>query len=183
MKTSNNLLEHIDDNNLYDDDPADTSTDSSGDSDEDDDDANNNMQMRKNIAKEIAENKRIREEIQAGNAIINEIGEHLNPVDQHKPEDLLYAEKAPIGALPTKWHQTRSKGPVDQPTVFKDGRSWVSVAQKAYKRLNKAIFHASLTVQQKNQFGVYSNMTVRQAIDRLRYPHKTSSDGSTQTIN
>ena len=33
-----NFLEHIDDNNLYDDDPADISIDSSSDSDEEDDD-------------------------------------------------------------------------------------------------------------------------------------------------
>ena len=163
----NNFLEHIDDYNLYDDDPADISIDSSSDSDEeDDDDANdNNMQMRENIAEEIEENERIRQEIQAENALINDTEEYINPVDQHKPEDL-YAEKAPIGALPTKRHQTRSKGPVEQPAAFKDGRSWVNVALKAYKRLNKALFHASLTVQQKNKFGVYSNMTVRQAIDK-----------------
>ena len=109
----NNFLEHIDDNNLYDDDPADTSTDSSSDSDEENDEANDNMQMREIIAEEIEENERIREEIQAENAIINDIEEHLNPVDQHKPEDLVYAEKAPIGALPTKRHQTSSKGPVE----------------------------------------------------------------------
>ncbi len=110
----NNFLEHIDDNNLYDDDPADISIDSSSNSDEEDDDANDNMQMREKIAEEIEENERIRQEIQAENALINDTEEeYINPVDLHKPEDL-YAEKAPIGVLPTKRHQTRSKGPVEQ---------------------------------------------------------------------
>ena len=67
----NNFLIHIDDNNLYDDDPADTSTDSSSVSDEEDDDANDNMQMRENVAEKMEENERIRQEIQAENALIN----------------------------------------------------------------------------------------------------------------
>ena len=49
----------------------------------------------------------------------------------------------------------------------------MNVALKAYKRLNKVLFHASLTVQQKkNKFGVYSNMTVRKAIHKCGTPAK-----------
>ena len=33
-------------------------------------------------------------------------------------------------------------------------------------RLQKAMLHAALIIKQKNQFRVYSNMTVRQAIDK-----------------
>jgi len=38
------------------------------------------------------------------------------------------------------------------------------------QRLEKALFRAALTVKQKKQFGVYSNMTVRQAIDEYGIP-------------
>ena len=41
---------------------------------------------------------------------------------------------------------------------------------KSTSRLKKALFHASLTVKQKNKFGVFSNMTVRQAIDKYGIP-------------
>jgi hypothetical protein len=46
----------------------------------------------------------------------------------------------------------------------------VNITLKVYKRISKAIFHASLTNNQKNNFGVYSNMTVRQAIDKYGIP-------------
>jgi hypothetical protein len=108
----NNFLEHIDDNELFVNDPADTSTDSSSESDDsDEEDGNNNDNTRK-ITEEIIENERIRQEIQAENEDNTDTEECINPVDQYKPEDL-YAEKAPIGALPQKRHQTRSKGPVE----------------------------------------------------------------------
>ena len=164
----NNFLEHIDDNELFVNDPADTSTDSSSESDDSDEEDGNNDNTRE-ITEEIIENERIRQEIQAENEDDTDTEEYFNPVDQYKPEDL-YAEKAPIGALPQKRHQTRSKGPVEQPTAFKDGRSWVNITLKVYKRISKAIFHASLTNNQKNKFGVYSNMTVRQAIDKYGIP-------------
>jgi hypothetical protein len=117
------------------------------------------------ITEEI-ENERIRQEIQAKNEANTDTEEYFNPVDQYKPD----AEKAPIGALPQKRHQTRSKGPVEQQTAFKDGRSWVNITLKACKRISKAIFHVSLTNNQKNKFGAYSNMTVRQAIDKYGIP-------------
>jgi hypothetical protein len=165
----NNFLEHIDDNKLFVNDPANTSTDSSSESDDSDEEDGNNDNTRE-ITEEIIENERIRQEIQAENEDKKtDTKECINPVDQYIPEDL-YAEKAPIGALPQKRHQTSSKGPVEQPTAFKDGRSWVNITLKAYKRISKAIFHASLTNNQKNKFGVYSNMTVRQAIDKYGIP-------------
>ncbi len=92
----NNFLEHIDDNELFVNDPADTSTDSSSESD----DSGNNDNTRE-ITEEIIENKRIRQEIRAKNEANTDTEEYINPVDQYKPEDL-YAEKAPIGALPQK---------------------------------------------------------------------------------
>ena len=168
----NNILEHIDDNDLFVNDPADTSTDSSSDSDDDSDEEGNtdsNTTMRENIIEEIIENERIRNEIQAENEDNTDTEEYINPVDKYKPQDL-YAETIPRGDAPQKRHQTRSKGPVATPTGFKDGKRWVNIAVKAFKRLNKALFHASLTVKQKNKFGVYSNMTVRQAINQYGNP-------------
>jgi hypothetical protein len=47
----------------------------------------------------------------------------------------------------------------------------VNITLKAYKRISKAIFHASLKNNQKNKFGVYSsNMTVRLDIDKYGIP-------------
>jgi hypothetical protein len=53
------------------------------------------------ITEEIIENERIRQEIQAENEANTNTEEYVNPVDKYKPEDL-YAEKAPIEALPQK---------------------------------------------------------------------------------
>mmetsp|Transcript_16943 Transcript_16943/g.24540 ORF Transcript_16943/g.24540 Transcript_16943/m.24540 type:complete len:377 (-) Transcript_16943:2251-3381(-) len=94
-----------------------------------------------------------------------ETDEYINPVDQYKPDDL-YAEM-PIDPSPQHRYSTRSKGPAEKPAPYKDGRTWVNTTiSKSLKRLKKAIFHASLTIKQKNKFGVYTNMTVRQAIDK-----------------
>jgi hypothetical protein len=83
-----------------------------------------------------------------------------NPVDQHKPDDL-YAE-APVDPSPQHRYPTRSKGPVQEPSSPRNE----SVLVNLYKRFKKAMFHASLTIKQKNHFGVYTNLTVREAIDK-----------------
>jgi hypothetical protein len=59
----NNFLEHIDDNELFVNDPADTSTDSSSESDDSDEEDGNNDNTREIITEEIIENERIRQEI------------------------------------------------------------------------------------------------------------------------
>ena len=148
--------------------PIQVPTAASSESDDSDEEDGNNDNTRE-MTEEIIENGRIRQEIQAENEANTDTEEYINLVDQYKPQNL-YAEKAPIGALPQKRHQTRSKGPVEQPTAFKDGRSWVNLTLKAYKRISNAIFRALLTNNQKNKFGVYSNMTVRQAIDKYGIP-------------
>jgi hypothetical protein len=65
----NNFLEHIDDNELFVNDPADTSTDSSSESDACDEEDGNNNNTRE-ITEEIIENERIRPEIQAENELL-----------------------------------------------------------------------------------------------------------------
>jgi len=170
----NNYIEHVDDVDLFDNNPADTNTDSSSDSDSDDendhnnnndDDANAAVTNDSNAADDILENDRIRQEILIDNEMHQETDEYINPVDQYKPDDL-YAEM-PIDPSPQHRYSTRSKGPAEKPAPYKDGRTWVNTTiSKSLKRLKKAIFHASLTIKQKNKFGVYTNMTVRQAIDK-----------------
>ena len=162
----NNFIEHIDDVDLFDPNPADTSTDSSSDSgNSDDDDDNDNGAT----ADDILENERIRQEIYIDNETYLDADVHINPVDQSQPEDL-YTEKYVDPALQHRY-LTRSKGPTQKPTAFKDGRTWVNTAlRNPMQRLEKALFRAALTVKQKKQFGVYSNMTVRQAIDEYGIP-------------
>ena len=88
----------------------------------------------------------------------------INPVDQHQPEDL-YTEK-PIDSLPQHRYPTRSKGPAEKQLPFRDGRTLINTALKFMQRLQRALFHATLTIKQKNKFGLYSNLTVCQAIDQ-----------------
>ena len=79
-------------------DPAETSTDNSSESDDSDEEDGNNDNTRE-ITEEIIENEGIRQEIQAENEANTDTEEYINQVNKYKPEDL-YAEKAPIGALP-----------------------------------------------------------------------------------
>lgn len=161
----NNHIEHVDDVDLFDNNPADINTDSSSDSDSDDDNGNNNDDPHTAVIDDMFENERIRQEILIENQMNQETDEQFNPVDQYKPDNL-YAEM-PIDPSPQHRYSTRSKGQSEKPKPFKDGRTWVNAAlNKPLKRLRKAIFHAFLTVKQKNNFGVYTNMTVRQAIDK-----------------
>ena len=161
---------HVDDVDLFDNNPADIDTDSSSESDTDDDNDNHNDGMHAAVTddevNDVIENERIRQEMLMDNEMHQETDEqYVNPVDQHKPDDL-YVEM-PIDHSPQHRYPTRSKGPAQQSKPFKDGRTWVNTTlNKSLKRLKKAIFHASLTVKQKNKFGVYTNMTVRQAIDK-----------------
>ena len=159
---NNNFIDHIDDVDLFDNDPVDT--DSSSDSDNSDDDNNNN----KHTAEDILDNERIRQEMHIDNEAHLDEDAHINPVDQHQPEDL-YTEK-PIDPSPQHRYSTRSKGPAEKPPPFKDGRTLVNIALKSMQRLQRALFHATLTIKQKNKFGVYSNLTVRQAIDKYGNP-------------
>ena len=169
----NNFIDHIDDVDLFANDPADTSTDSSSDNsdnsdDENDTNLNRHIAMTEAEADEILDNERIRQEIQIDNETYLNEDAHINPVDHYQPEDL-YAEK-PIDPAPQHRYPTRSKGPAEKPQAFRDGRTWVNIAIQSMKRLKKALFYAALTVKQKNKFGVYSNMTVRQAIDKYGNP-------------
>ena len=70
---------------------------------------------------------------------------YINPVDQHQPEDL-YTEKT-IDPLPQHRYPTRSKGPAEKPLPFKDGRTLVNIALKSMQMLQRALFHATLTIK------------------------------------
>jgi len=185
----NNYIEHMDDVDLFDNNPADTSTDSSSESDNDNEDENFHIDdavVTDDIAEEILENERIHQEILNENEMYQQVtDEQINPVDKHKPDDL-YAEM-PIDPSPQHRYSTRSKGQAEKPAPFKDGKTWLNnnaILTKSLKQLKKAIFHASLTVKQKNKFGVYTNMTVRQAIDKYgEKARKAVMDELKQLIN
>jgi hypothetical protein len=91
------------------------------------------------------------------------------PYETVEPDDL-YAEK-PIATEPVHRYSTRSRGEAKIYGPYKEGKRWVNTVQRK-KRFKKAIWHAMLTVKQKNKFGVYSNMTISEAIDRFGDPAK-----------
>ena len=69
------------------------------------------------------------------------------PYDETEPEDL-YVERPIVPDTQTRY-QTRSRGEVTaQP--YKDGRNWLNVY---------------LTIKQKQRIGIFSNLTIREAID------------------
>ena len=90
---------------------------------------------REDIAEDIIKNECVWQEIRAENEANIDLDGHINPVDRYKPQDL-YAETTPEEHVHRHRHQTCSKGPAEKLTAFKDGRSRVNVALKAYKRLN-----------------------------------------------
>ena len=79
----NNLLEHIDDNDLFVEDRADKSIDSSSDDSDENDEgyANIYTHKREDIAEDIIENERIRQETRAENEANVDLDGHSNPVD------------------------------------------------------------------------------------------------------
>ncbi len=151
-----NFIDHIDDEELFN--PAEN-IDSSSESVQLED----NIQLDETLCHDdidVLENERIREEINIDNQVQHDADhEVLNPLDQFKPDDLYQDSEKPIDSVPQHHYSTRSKGAVEQPSD-----------SKSTSRLKKALFHASLTVKQKNKFGVFSNMTVRQAIDKYGIP-------------
>ena len=66
-----------------------------------------------------------------------------------------------MNTMPQHRYSTRSKGTAQSPYPIKDGRRWIN----AWLTVTSKFHAAALTIKQKKQFGVYSNMTVRQAID------------------
>jgi Reverse transcriptase (RNA-dependent DNA polymerase) len=78
------------------------------------------------------------------------------PFEEHAPDDL-YVEK-PIVPEEDHSYQTRSRG---EPTLkpYKDGRHWLNA-------------NAALTKKQKLEFGVFANLSIREAIDKYGDPAK-----------
>ncbi len=91
------------------------------------------------------------------------------PYETVEPDDL-YAEQ-PITTEPVHRYSTRSRGEAIIHGPYKEGRRMVNIVQRK-RRFKKAMWHAMLTVKQKNKFGVYSNMTIAEAIDRFGDPAK-----------
>ena len=91
------------------------------------------------------------------------------PYETVEPDNL-YAEQ-PIATEPVHRYSTRSRGEAPTHGPYKEGRRWVNLVQRK-RRFKKAMWHAMLTVKQKNKFGVYSNMTIAEAIDRFGDPAK-----------
>jgi len=91
------------------------------------------------------------------------------PYDTVEPDDL-YAEQ-PIATEPVHRYSTRSRNEANIYGPYKEGRRLVNIVQRK-RRFKKAMWHAMLTVNQKNNFGVYSNMTIAEAIDRFGDPAK-----------
>jgi len=79
----NNLFEHIDDNYLFVEDRTDKSIDSSSDDRDEDDEGHDNIQThkREDIAEDIIENERVRQEIRAKNEANVDLDGHINSVD------------------------------------------------------------------------------------------------------
>ena len=128
----NNLLKHKDDNDLFVEDPADKSIDSSSDDCDEDGEGHDNIQThkREDIAEDIIENERVRQEIGAEIKADVNLDGHTNPVDWYLRTSL-YAETTPEEHVHRHRHQTRSKGPAEKLTAFKDVWTWVKVALKA----------------------------------------------------
>ena len=91
------------------------------------------------------------------------------PFETVEPENL-YAEQ-PIATETVHRYSTRSRGEAPIHGPYKEGRRWVNTVQRK-SRFKKAMWHAILTIKHKNNFGVYSNMTISEAIDRFGDPAK-----------
>jgi len=85
------------------------------------------------------------------------------PYETVEPDNL-YVEQ-PIATEPVHQYSTRSKGEATTHEPYKEGKRWVNIVQRK-RKFKKAMWHAMLTLKQKNKFGVYSNMTIGEAIDR-----------------
>ena len=91
------------------------------------------------------------------------------PFETVEPENL-YVEQ-PIATETVHRYSTRSRGEAPIHGPYKEGRRWVNTVQRK-SRFKKAMWHAMLTIKHKNNFGVYSNMTISEAIDRFGDPAK-----------
>ena len=147
-----NFIEEMSDHELFDHQDAPSSSDSDSSPSEDDD--NDNIEDAENV--DEAERERMLD-------MQNVDG----PFDAIEPEDL-YAEQ-PIAYEPQHRYHTRSRGDAPAYSPYKDGKKTVYLAQRQ-RKLKSALFYAMLTSKQKNYFGVYSNMTIREAIQRFGDP-------------
>ena len=103
----------------------------------------------------------------------------IGPFETVEPDNL-YAEQ-PIATEPVHRYSTRSRGEATIHGPYKEGRRWVNIVQRK-RKFKTAMWHAMLTIKQKNKFGVYSNMTISEAIDRFGDPAKQAVIGELQQL-
>ena len=103
----------------------------------------------------------------------------IGPFETVEPDNL-YAEQ-PIVTEPVHRYSTRSRGEATIHGPYKEGRRWVNIVQRK-RKFKTAMWHAMLTIKQKNKFGVYSNMTISEAIDRFGDPAKQAVIGELQQL-
>lgn len=123
------------------------------------------------ITEEELENERIRNEIIADREEQLNMQNPLNELDANSPDDL-YAESRVDPITPHRY-STRSRGDALPYGPYKDGKKWVNITLES-NRFQRAFFHATLTMQHKDKFGVYSNMTVKESIEKYGDPAKQS---------
>ena len=170
-----NSIAEMSDHELFDHDDAPSSSESDDDdsdsSDEYDDDEPDHDRYPANYQPENADNDATHSVPydEADRERMLDMQNPTGPYETVEPDDL-YAEQ-PIATEPVHRYSTRSRGEVNIDGPYKEGRRLVNTVQRKH-RFKKAIWHAMLTVKQKNKFGVYSNMTISEAIDRFGDPAK-----------
>jgi len=170
-----NSIAEMSDHELFDHDDAPSSSESDDDdsdsSDEYDDDEPDHDRYPANYQPENADNDATHSVPydEADRERMLDMQNPTGPYETVEPDDL-YAEQ-PITTEPVHRYSTRSRGEATIHGPYKEGRRLVNTVQRK-RRFKKAMWHAMLTVKQKNKFGVYSNMTISEAIDRFGDPAK-----------
>ena len=170
-----NSIAEMSDHELFDHDDAPSSSESDVDdsdsSDEYDDDEPDHDRYPANYQPENADNDATHSVPydEADRERMLDMQNPTGPYETVEPDDL-YAEQ-PIATEPEHRYSTRSRGEVNIDGPYKEGRRLVNTVRRK-RRFKKAMWHAMLTVKQKNKFGVYSNMTISEAIDRFGDPAK-----------
>ena len=160
-----NSIEEMSDHELFDHTDARSSSDSDNeDSDDDDEDDDDDESV--NYFKDTD----TADELEADPVQNDEANRELTgPFETVEPDDL-YAEQ-PIATEPANTYSTRSNNQARIHGPYDEARRWVNTAHQR-RKFKRASWHAMLTVSQRNKFGVFSNMTISEAIDQFGDPAK-----------
>jgi len=171
-----NSIAEMSDHELFDHDDAPSSSDSDDDvsdsNDETESDDSDSDHMNPGVNDPEADDDHAADPIHYDEAERERMLDMQNPTGPYEtvePDDL-YVEQ-PIATEPVHRYSTRSRGEATTHGPYKEGKRWVNIVQYKQK-LKRAMWHAMLTLKQKNKFGVYSNMTIAEAIDRYGDPAK-----------